>query len=100
MTMWMPLGLLALLRFCDTLRLRDALLAALCMAAQLYSSMYYGIFFPLFATAVVGTLLVFMRAPWQARTDARGRCRPGRHRAGGAAGAAVRAGAGDQGRAR
>lgn len=65
MTMWMPLGLLALLRFCDTLRVRDALLAALCMAAQLYSSMYYGIFFPLFATAIVGTLLLLRRAPWR-----------------------------------
>lgn len=65
MTMWMPLGLLALLRFCDTLRLRDAILASLCMAAQLYSSMYYGIFFPLFATAVVGSLLMFTRTPWR-----------------------------------
>ena len=65
MTMWMPLGLLALLRFCDTLRLRDAMLAALCMAAQLYSSMYYGIFFPLYATAVIGTLLVLARTPWR-----------------------------------
>lgn len=64
MTMWMPLGLLALLRFCDSLRLRDAMLAALCMAAQLYSSMYYGIFFPLFAGAIVITLLVLTRAPW------------------------------------
>ena len=65
MTMWMPLGLLALVRFCDSLRLRDAMLAALCMAAQLYSSMYYGIFFPLFAGAVVVTLLVLTRTSWR-----------------------------------
>ena len=64
MTMWMPLGLLVLLRFLDTLRFREALLAALCMAAQLYSSMYYGIFFPFFATAIIGTLIVLTRTPW------------------------------------
>ena len=65
MTMWMPLGLLALARFSDTVRMRDAMIAALCMVAQLYSSMYYGIFFPFFATAVIGTLLVLTRAPWR-----------------------------------
>jgi hypothetical protein len=56
MTLWMPLGLLALHRFVETLRTRDLLLAAVCAVAQLYSSMYYGLFFGVYA-AVVGAVL-------------------------------------------
>jgi hypothetical protein len=65
MTQWMPLSLLLLLRFRDSLRLRDALLAALCAVATLYSSMYYGVFFPFYAAAVLGVLFVISRPSWR-----------------------------------
>jgi hypothetical protein len=51
-TYWMPLALLALHRFAATAQLRDALLAALAVVAQLYSSMYYAVFFLFYGTAV------------------------------------------------
>jgi hypothetical protein len=63
MTEWMPLALLALHFFCTTLRVRYALAAALCMAANLYSSMYYGVFFVLYAIPVTGVLLLLARPP-------------------------------------
>lgn len=63
MTYWMPLALLALHRFADTRRTRDAVLAAVCMAAQLYSSMYYAVFFAFYAPAVFGTYLLAARRP-------------------------------------
>ena len=56
MTFWMPLGLLAIDRATRTLRIRDALLAAVCWIAQLYSSLYYGVFFGLYAMVVAGVL--------------------------------------------
>jgi hypothetical protein len=62
-THWMPLALLALHRFADTRRMRDALLVAGCVVAQLYSSMYYGVFFPFYVTAVFGALIVLARLP-------------------------------------
>jgi hypothetical protein len=65
MTHWMPLGLLALHRFLDSLRTRDLLLAAACALAQLYSSMYYGLFFGLYALAVGGVLWRARAIPWQ-----------------------------------
>jgi hypothetical protein len=65
MTHWMPITLLWLHSFVTTLKLRYALLAALGAAAQLYSAMYYGVFFLFYATAVVGTLLVVTRPPWR-----------------------------------
>jgi hypothetical protein len=63
MTHWMPLALLALHRFADTRRMRDALLVGACVVAQLYSSMYYAVFFPFYVTAVFGTLVVLARLP-------------------------------------
>ena len=65
MTFWMPLGLIALDRFAASLKVRDAVLLALCWAAELYSSMYYGVFFSIYATAVLGTLLLVARRPWR-----------------------------------
>jgi hypothetical protein len=65
MTFWMPLALIWLHDFCRTLRLRSAIIAALLVVAQFYSSMYYAVFFSLYAAAVVGTLFVLARAPWR-----------------------------------
>ena len=47
MAMWMPLTLLALYRLLDTKRPRYVALAAGALAAQWYSSMYFGLFLPL-----------------------------------------------------
>ena len=72
---------------------------ALCGVAQLYSSMYYGVFFPLYAAAILGTLLLVSRpglAP--GRCAAGGRCRD-RRGAGHPAGSTLLCGAGGQGRA-
>ena len=65
MTYWMPLGLLAVHRFCEGLQLRYAIALAIFGVAELYSSMYYGVFFPLYVLAVMGALLVMARAPWR-----------------------------------
>ena len=65
MTHWMPLALIWLHRFSATLKVRDAVAVAVLAAAQLYSSMYYGVFFALYAGAVLGTLLVVARPPWR-----------------------------------
>ena len=61
MTWPMPLALLFLHRYLDTRRTSDVFTAALLMVAQLYSSMYYGVFFALFATAVFGVLVALSR---------------------------------------
>jgi hypothetical protein len=63
MTEWMPLGLLALHYFWTTPRLRYALAAALCAVANMYSSMYYGVFFVLYAIPVSLVLLAILRPP-------------------------------------
>jgi hypothetical protein len=52
MTAWMPLTLLAIDRAIRTVRVRDAIVAGLCWVAQLYSSLYYGVFFALYGAAV------------------------------------------------
>jgi len=65
MTYWMPLGLLALHRLWQTWRMRYAIALALCGVAELYSSMYYGVFFPLYAGAVLATLLLVSRPEWR-----------------------------------
>jgi hypothetical protein len=65
MTMWMPLALLAMIRFGETLRWKWAIAAAVCSAAQLYSSMYYGVYFPFYAAAVLGVLAMVQRWPWR-----------------------------------
>lgn len=59
-TQWMPLSLLALHYFAEDPRLRYAVLAALAVVAQLYSSMYYAVFF-LFYGAAVFLVLAFGR---------------------------------------
>ena len=65
MTYWMPLALLALHRLWQTWRMRYAIAFALCGVAELYSSMYYGVFFPLYAGAVLATLLLVSRPAWR-----------------------------------
>jgi hypothetical protein len=62
MTMWMPLALLALHRFVEHARGRDAVAAAAAVVAQLYSSMYYVVFFLLYLVPVAGVLLVVRKA--------------------------------------
>jgi hypothetical protein len=62
MTMWMPLALLALHRFVDTARVRDALAVAAAILAQLYSAMYYAVFFVLYLVPVAMVLLIARRA--------------------------------------
>ena len=63
MMQWMPLSLLALHRFLETRRVRYAMAAAVCAAAQLYSSMYYGVFFAIYAVVVLATLVATRRPP-------------------------------------
>jgi hypothetical protein len=58
MTQWMPLGLLALHLLVATGRWRYAAALAVTGAAQLYSSMYYAVFFLVYA-AVIGGLPCF-----------------------------------------
>jgi hypothetical protein len=62
MTMWMPLALLALHRFVDTARLRDALALAAAVVAQLYSAMYYAVFLVLYLVPVGAILLIVRKA--------------------------------------
>ncbi len=56
MTMWMPVVLLAVHRILREGRRRYALVLGLALAAQWYSSMYYGLFLALYA-AVFGAVL-------------------------------------------
>ncbi len=63
MTYCMPLALLALHRFATTARTRDAVLFGVLAAAQLYSSMYYAVFFTIYVAALFAVLCVLMRAP-------------------------------------
>jgi hypothetical protein len=65
MTQWMPLALLFLHRFAESRHARDVVIAALSVVAQLYSSMYYGVFFVFFAAAVMGCLMAVTHAPWR-----------------------------------
>jgi len=65
MTQWMPLALWFLHRFVTTWRAREVLGAALCMVAQLYSSMYYGVFFVVYAAAVLGAMLAASKPDWR-----------------------------------
>jgi len=62
MTCWTPFGLLALHRFLSTGRWTYAVACGLAAVAQLYSSMYFAVFFLLYAT-VVGGGLVLLRRP-------------------------------------
>ena len=63
MMQWMPLALLALHRFLETFRARWIVAAALCAVAQLYSSMYYGVFFALYGAVVAAVLVITRRPP-------------------------------------
>ncbi len=101
MTHWMPLAMIWLHRFSATLKVRDAIAVALLAAAQLYSSMYYGVFFMLYAGAVLGTLLLARGAAAVAPAAGAGGvgARAGR-RARGAARAAVSCRPDGQGRSR
>lgn len=65
MTMWMPLTLWWLHRFAERWRTRDALGAALCLAAQAYSSMYYGALFVFYAAVVMGVVARAARPGWR-----------------------------------
>ena len=63
MSYWMPLALLALHRLATSPRVRDALIAAACTAAQWYSSMYYAVFFSLYTAVVFPVLCLLTRTP-------------------------------------
>lgn len=62
MTQWMPLGLIALHLLFATGRPRYAIALALAGVAQLYSSMYYAVFFLVYA-AVIGAGLFAIHRP-------------------------------------
>jgi hypothetical protein len=62
-TQWMPLGLLALHLFVATGRWPYVFALAFAGVAQLYSSMYYAVFFLIYATAIGGGLLIVHRPP-------------------------------------
>lgn len=61
MTFWMPAGLLALHLFLQTARWRYAAALAAAGVLQLYSSMYYAVFFLIYVAAVGGVLLLVRR---------------------------------------
>jgi hypothetical protein len=63
MTQWMPLGLLALHLFVSTGRWPYAIALGLAGVAQLYSSMYYAVFFLVYAAAIGAGLLIVHRPP-------------------------------------
>ncbi len=63
MTQWMPLALLALHLFVSTGRRRYAFALAIAVTAQLYSSLYYAVFFVIYATAIGIGLLRMHRRP-------------------------------------
>jgi hypothetical protein len=63
MPFWMPLALLALHRFATMARVRDALLGGACTVAQWYSSMYYAVYFSMYAAVVFPVLCLLTRAP-------------------------------------
>jgi len=63
MTQWMPLGLLALHLYVSTGRWPYAVALGLAGVAQLYSSMYYAVFFLVYATAIGVGLLIIHRPP-------------------------------------
>ena len=64
-TQWMPLALLAIHAFVESPRVSYAVLAVLAVIAQLYSSMYYAVFFLFFGGAVFVVLAVGRRLEWR-----------------------------------
>jgi hypothetical protein len=65
MTPWMPLALLAAHRLLRRRHPRYAVLFALALSAQWYSSMYYGLFLTIYATTFVCVLGVAWRTGWR-----------------------------------
>ena len=65
MAQWMPLALLAAHRLLSAGRVRDAVFLALSIAAQWYSSMYYGLFLTAFAGVFVVVLAAAGRSGWR-----------------------------------
>lgn len=63
MTWWTPLGLLALHHFLSTGKWGYAIACGLAAVAQLYSSMYFAVFFLLYVAIVGGSLLILHRPP-------------------------------------
>ncbi len=63
MTMWMPLVLLALHQLLKTGQARYVALAAGALAAQWYSSMYYGLFLTLYGMVFGATLAIGWKVP-------------------------------------
>jgi hypothetical protein len=61
MMQWVPLALLAMHRFIETTKPQYAFAAVLCVAAQLYSSMYYAVFLCLYACVGMIVLGLTMR---------------------------------------
>jgi hypothetical protein len=57
-TQFIPLALWAFHRLLDTGRLRDGVLLGVCIACQMLSCMYYGIFLIPYMAVVCGTLLI------------------------------------------
>lgn len=65
MAQWMPVALLAIHRVLATGRRRYALVLALAIAAQWYSSMYYGLFLMFYLAAFGAVLTVLWRPGWR-----------------------------------
>jgi hypothetical protein len=61
-TQFIPLALWAFHRLLDRGRLRDGVLLGVCIAGQMLSCMYYGIFLIPYLAVVCGTLLIAARA--------------------------------------
>ncbi len=65
MVFWLPLALLALHRFLETSKRRYAIAIALAVVAQLYSSMYFAVFWCLYAIPVIGVQWWLKRLSWR-----------------------------------
>jgi hypothetical protein len=63
MTMWMPMALLALYRLLQTGRPRYVALTAGALAAQWYSSMYFGLFLTVYTAVFAATLQIAWKIP-------------------------------------
>jgi hypothetical protein len=60
-TQFIPLSLWAFHRLLDTRRVRDGIVLGLCVAGQMLSCMYYGLFLVPYMAVVCGTILVATR---------------------------------------
>jgi hypothetical protein len=63
MTMWMPLVLLGVLRLLQTGRAGYVAATSAALAAQWYSSMYYGLFLALYATVFAAAIVLAWKVP-------------------------------------